>query len=136
MIYRRTPMAIRGTDKYGSGVFGAARGGRAHKGVDLVCEKGDVIYSPVYGKVTKIGLPYGGDGPKGAKRYVEVEADGKFHRFFYVRPLVRVGQKIYQGSVIGDAQGLQDIYPGITDHIHYEIKLPEGGFEDPTSKVL
>lgn len=136
MIYRTTPMQVRGTDSYGSGAFGAPRGGRAHNGIDLVCEEGDLIHSNVVGTVSKIGWPYDPKGPKGHKRYIQVTAtDGKMHRFFYVHPIAKVGDKVKPGDVLGEAQGLQDIYPGITEHVHYEIKLPTGGFEDPTTRI-
>jgi hypothetical protein len=34
---------IRGFDKYGSGAFGASRGGRPHKGDDIACYKGSAV---------------------------------------------------------------------------------------------
>jgi len=133
---RITKMTIRGTDRWGEGRFGAPRGGRAHHGVDLKCEKGDTILSPVDGVVTKIGYPYAPNGPKGHYRYVEVkDHDDKLHRVFYIHPLVEVGQAVVAGAMLGRAQGLQETYPGITDHVHYEIKLPGGGYEDPTPLV-
>ncbi len=139
MILRQTPMVIRGPDRWGSGEYGAPRdqGRRRHRGVDLVCEAGDVILSPVSGIVTKIGYPYDPSGPKGHKRYVQVtEPDGLNHRFFYTLPLVGLGDKIHVGVLFARVQGLQDIYPGITDHIHYEIKRADGSFMNPTPYVM
>ena len=139
MILRQTPMVIRGPDRWGSGEYGASRdrGRRRHRGVDLVCEAGDVILSPVSGTVTKIGYPYDPNGPKGHKRYVQVtDDDGLHHRFFYTDALADVGLQIETGQPLAKAQGLQDIYPGITDHIHYEIKRPDGSFIDPTPMVM
>lgn len=139
MIYRAVPMKVRGSDAYGSGEFWAPRGDHKHNGIDLVCEKGDLVLSPVAGIVSKHGYPYDPAGPKGHKHYIEITDElGRRHRFFYCEPMLPMDSKVRQGQVIGEAQGLQDIYPPreagpMTDHVHYEIKLRDGSFMDPTS---
>lgn len=35
------------------------RGGKRHKGVDVVCEDGSVVYAPFAGKITGQARPYG-----------------------------------------------------------------------------
>lgn len=125
-------MGIRESDSYGSGHFGASRGGRTHKGVDLICPAGELVGAPVDGVVTKLGYPY-------AKhleyRYVEITNNGYAFRVFYVLPTVQVGDKVKTGDIIGESQDLQPLYPGITDHIHFEIKGPKGQHIDPTPVV-
>ena len=127
-------------DKYGSGAYGAPRGSRTHNGVDLGAYPGLPIISVCDGTLTKIGYPYSQDdsrkegmSEKGAEkfdkkkalRYVQItNEDGLDFRYFYVGPVsvLPVWSPVKVGMVIGYAQGLQDIYPGITDHIHFEVK--------------
>ena len=130
MITIRPP--TRGTDKWGSGAYRASRGDRKHNGIDIACYAGSVILSPHYGTVSKIGYPYDPNDPKkGHLRYVQVTERGGFLcRYFYVLPDVKVGDQIMTGDELGVAQGLSNIYEGITDHIHYEVKL-NGVFVNP-----
>jgi len=126
-------LPVRGFDAHGSGAFGAPRGNNTHRGVDLACYKGTRIKAECAGRVTKIGYPYDpADPKKGHLRYVQVtDSAGLDHRYFYISPLVIVGDPINFGDVIGVSQGLLRIYPGITDHIHYEIKSGNN-YLDPT----
>lgn len=140
MIAMKVTAPLRASDKWGSGWYGAPRGGRAHNGVDVACFKGSIIHSNVSGKVTKIGYPYPPSDPKkGHYRYVEVEAaDNWKHRTFYIDPLVQVGDYVTKGDKIGKSQGLTDLWPGMTDHVHYEIKVLKDGkwtYIDPTNHV-
>ena len=129
---------VRGQDAHGSGRFGDPRGDHKHRGIDYACFKGSMVKSVCAGKVTKIGFPYSQGSPdeswdwekrdkflrKKALRYVQVtDKDGRDHRFFYVVPYVTVGDSVDESTIIGETQGLADIYPGITDHFHYEIKV-------------
>lgn len=125
---------IRGTDQHGSGAFGASRGSRTHNGIDIACYKGSKIPCPVSGVVTKVGFPYDPtDKVKGYLRYIEVTdvGDNK-HRFFYVDPKFKVGDKVSTKDIIGVTQGLAMMYLGITDHFHYEIINKEGKFINPS----
>lgn len=111
---------IRGCDEWGSGAFGAPRGDRKHNGIDFIAEADTDVFSHISGMVTKIGYPYGDDL---SFRYVEVmHIGGLRHRWFYLKPLVSVGQEVTQGEILGTTQDLGDRYPGITPHFHYEIK--------------
>lgn len=133
MIAIRPP--IRGNDKFGSGRYLAPRGNRQHRGIDLSCYQGSEILSPSAGTVTKIGYPYSPSDPKkGHLRYVQVTEKGMYRcRYFYVRPTVLVGADIRPGDKIGISQGLTKIYPGITDHIHFEVIEGERNYLDPTA---
>ena len=115
---------IRKTDRWGSGAYKAPRGNRLHKGVDIVCDKGDAITSASCGVVRKTaGRPYAAsDKKKKHYRYVEImDASGLRCRYFYVAASVKTGDMVCRGDVIGAAQGLEKVYPGITDHIHFEV---------------
>lgn len=123
---------IRGCDKFGCGHYGAKRGDRLHKGVDLVLAAGEEFESLAGGKVTKLGYCYKSDL---TLRYVQVTtADGSAWRFFYVLPGVKLGQQVKVGDVLGNVQSLQSRYPGITDHVHFEI-MRNGDYVDPTPLI-
>lgn len=114
---------IRGDDKHGSGVFGAPRGNRTHKGVDIACYEGSEVLSVTDGFITKIGYPYDpNDNKKGHLRYVQVTSGNLDFRYFYVHPTVSIGDKVIKGDMLGITQGLLKVYPGITDHFHFEVK--------------
>jgi murein DD-endopeptidase MepM/ murein hydrolase activator NlpD len=123
---------LRGTDKYGSGAFGAPREGREHNGLDIAFVPGTGIFSLRLGRVTKIGFPHSiEDTKKGHLRYVQVtDTNGYDARYFYLNPCVKVGEVAESWRVIGTTQNLQGIYPGIVDHIHFEVKK-NGQFIDP-----
>ena len=123
----------RGTDSMGSGAYGASRGSRTHKGVDLCAIPNQIVCSHVNGHVTKIGRPYAPnnnsdkDVLKSALRYVQVtDHSGVAHRFFYVKPSVEIGQNVYTGSELGIVSDLNEIWPTMKNHVHYEVKV--GGF--------
>lgn len=116
----------RGNDIHGSGEYGASRGSRTHRGIDLACYPGSLIYSPVSGKVTKLGFPYAHDL---SIKYVQItDSKGFDHRCFYVNPLVSVGVQVTEDDIIGTSQELP--YKGITQHVHYEIKK-DGDYLNP-----
>ena len=123
----------RGTDDHGSGHYGASRGSRTHNGIDYKVPVGADVLSPTDGIVTKIGYPYGDDL---SFRYVEITCDDELkHRIFYVRNDLCIvkGVKVLEGGIIGTCQDLTNRYPGITPHVHYEVKDQDGNFIDPDS---
>jgi murein DD-endopeptidase MepM/ murein hydrolase activator NlpD len=115
-----TELKKRPQDKWGSGEFGAPRGDHTHHGIDYCCPPEVQILSPVAGKITKHGYPYSDDL---TFRYVQITAENGYnHRVFYVEPILPIGRIVRKGSIIGFSQSLTERYPGITQHIHYEIK--------------
>ena len=110
------------SDKWGQGHYGAPRGNHTHHGIDYICLVGQEIISPVNGKVTKLGYPYGDDL---SFRYVQISSSGYNHRIFYISPLVEVGDLVAVNQPIGTSQDLGKRYPEITQHIHYEIMVGE-----------
>lgn len=118
--------AIREPDKYGSGEYGAPRGDHTHRGVDIAAMPGATVLSPVAGEVTKHGYPYGDDL---SIHYVQItDANGYQVRLFYVYPTVEVGDTVGVGLPVGIVQSLQERYPGITNHVHVEVKTPTGDY--------
>lgn len=114
------------SDSYGSGHYGAPRGSTTHKGIDFKVNPNTEIHSHINGQVTKLGYPYADDLNF---RYVQItDIHGFRHRFFYVLPMVKKGDQIIIGNVIGASQELGKRYPvtdikptPITEHFHYEV---------------
>jgi murein DD-endopeptidase MepM/ murein hydrolase activator NlpD len=120
---------MRGRDAQGSGEYGASRGNRTHRGIDVAYQASAI--SP--GQVTKIGYPYNPADPrKGRFRYVEITDElGYRVRYFYLDPTVKVNDWVKVGDPIGYPQDLTKIYPGVTPHIHFEIIDSRGDWIDP-----
>ena len=124
-------LPLRKCDDQGCGHFGASRGSRRHSGIDIAVAPGTPINSPVDGVVTKLGWPYGSPS-KSHIRYVEITKGGYKYRVFYVDPQVGLGDHVSLDTVIGHSQKLGGFYRGITEHVHFEVKNPEGKKVDPT----
>jgi peptidoglycan LD-endopeptidase LytH len=121
--YNPTHGAVRGDDAFGSGHFGASRdaGKREHEGVDYVIPPGAAVHSPISGEVARLGYAYRGDGGYRVVEIVNSETKVKA-RVLYVAPSVEVGDVIVAGQEIGTAQDLNTRYPGITNHVHVELR--------------
>lgn len=123
-------LKIRGQDAYGAGHYGARRTkGRKvykHEGIDPLpdCALG-IVRAFEGGKFTKIGRPYLPLlGDKSKLRYVQITADsGMRYRYFYVLPddCITIGDMVDAGQIIGQMQGIEHIFKGITPHYHFEI---------------
>ena len=126
----------RGADCHGSGHYGASRGDRKHVGVDFACYPNSAIYPEKDGKVTKIGYPYGDDL---LFRYIEVTDYADYVvRYFYVRPIesLQEGDRVNPNEIIGYSQELGERYPGITEHVHCEVRDLNGEYFDFNSYYL
>lgn len=126
----KADLPTRGNDEFGSGAYKASRGKRKHEGIDFSCPPDTGIYSDVEGIVTKVGYPYGDDL---SFRYVRVKTNKGYEvDYFYVQPTEKahVGRLITKNDIIGISQSLQKRYPGITDHVHFQVKY-NGVYADP-----
>lgn len=118
----------RKSDRWGKGHFGAPRGDRIHTGQDYLCPEQSQVLSPVDGIITKLGYPYSDDI---SFRYVRILTDKKeYHDVFYVEPILPIDHIIKKGDIIGFSQDLTKRYPGIKNHVHYQIKV-NGCYIDP-----
>jgi len=112
-------MKLRGADPTGAGWFGAKRGRRRHKGLDLVASPGTEVMSPISGEVTKLGFAYRDNYDI---RYVEVTGEMYRVRLFYVQPSVTVGDRIFTGDRVGYAQDIASHWnSAMINHIHLEV---------------
>ena len=127
-------MKIRGKDSWGAGHYGASRnsGKRKHRGVDYVNHFGEAVEAFQGGEVTKIGFPYSQRNAKKRHfRLVELRITPAIvHRYFYVEALIQVGDLVEKGQILGWAQDLNKVYPGIVQHVHFDIKK-NGRFINP-----
>ena len=127
---------VRGCDSQGCGHYGASRAGgtRSHNGVDYVAAPGQDVVAVTDGTISKIGYPYRSNL---AFRYIEITTnDNHTAREFYVLPApkIAVGVNVSVGQVIGNYQALGPLYPGITEHVHVEIRY-QGKLIDPTNII-
>lgn len=131
----------RGQDKWGSGAFGASRGSRTHEGLDVAVWPGSMVLSIVPGLVADLGYAYtsgvGNFNDSDPFRIITmVGPEGYEIRYFYVMPVVEVGDEIEEGGRLGFAQNLWRRYPPekdkiMTPHVHIEIRDPDGNLIDP-----
>ena len=121
---------IRYHDHFGSGKYGASRGDRTHKGLDIISNKGDKVFSPMDGKITRTFHPYS-DKCRFLKG-VEIVGEGEYSdykmKLMYVDldDNVDTGDFVSKGDVVAIQQDLLECYPprngkSMTNHIHFEV---------------
>lgn len=128
--WRRGPLELRGEDAWGSGAYGAPRGGRAHQGIDLVVTPGEEMLSPISGRVVREARPYDHDDRlSGLLILGSGPWSGYEMRMFYLGG--SWGVEVEAGARLGDAQDVGVRYPDITPHVHLELRY-RGTVVDPT----
>lgn len=118
----RSPLEIlifRGNDPTGHGYYGAKRGTKKHKGVDLVSIPEEDVFASIHGIVTKLGQVY----KKPAKfKYVEITNDVYRIRLMYCKPSVKLNQRIFECDIIGNAQDIAGYWNSkMKNHIHMVV---------------
>ena len=121
LMHSVTSGPTRKVDKWGSGQYGTGRHDHVHQGLDLQARPGDQILAPISGQVVRQANPY-----RDSKQYtgVVIKGTGEWKgyevKIFYVNGLF-CGQ-VNAGDRIGTAQDISLRYPGITNHVHLEIR--------------
>jgi murein DD-endopeptidase MepM/ murein hydrolase activator NlpD len=104
-------------DSAGLGHHNAPRGSRKHDGVDLLCDEGQDVISPISGEVIRMSNPYLGDNTyKGliiGNEQIKIT-------MFYLEPTVKEGDRVAAGDVVGIAQDISKKHGGKA-HIHLRI---------------
>lgn len=132
---------LRGDDPTGHGHYGAKRGTRKHKGLDVVAKPGEPVKSPINGYISKIGWPYSGVNHI---RYIDIKNDEFRHRLMYVGPIdgLKVNDRVFFGDVIGHAQDVAGYWhkqslkrnpkakKTMKNHVHWEV-YKHGLLTDP-----
>jgi len=104
---------VRRTDDWGSGDFAASRGGRYHLGRDYLYQPDEEVRSPMEATILRIGTCYSDDP---SFKLVEMlafntEVGAKIlWRYFYVRPIVSIGEIVTPAQIIGFAQDISSRY--------------------------
>lgn len=116
---------LRGADKTGNGWYGASRGNRKHKGVDYLGQLGEPVYACITG-VVRIGQVYA-NPVKSQFLLVEIKNELPQPNYYrvkqmYINPVVRTGDRVEVGDLIGHLQGIGDFYGwGMPNHCHVSI---------------
>lgn len=149
-------LGARGVDRYGSGAFGAPREKAtagaarecaccgtqpdhppdyhyAHRGQDRVVLAGATFPMPFDGRIIEpYGWAYGPEWP--TLRSIHLLPDrfpGYELKILYGTLLhVGVGGALERGAVLGVCSDVSGKYPGITVHLHYELRR-DGELVDP-----
>lgn len=120
-FHRILPGSTRLADRWGHGRFGEPRGARTHGGLDIVAVPGEVVSSPIEGTITPESLPYADDA---SYRGLLISGTGPWEgyevRMFYVVGFL--SGRVAAGQTVGLAQDLGRRYPGITNHVHLEVR--------------
>ncbi|KAL3062053.1 hypothetical protein OYC64_010051 [Pagothenia borchgrevinki] len=110
----------RTSDKWGRGNYGASRGARLHKGLDIVCSDGSIVYAPfdvtLNGKVTVYTDP----NKAAINSGINLSGEGLCFKLFYVQP-DRTSGTVRAGQRLGVMLPMQSVYPEITSHIHVQM---------------
>ena len=123
-------LILRGADPTGNGWYGAKRGKRKHKGLDVITIPGEQIAAPITGKIMKFGYAYANAL---RFRYIDIKNSIYKMRIMYVGPdpTLKIGDRIYTGQIIGVAQDIAAHHGGgMQNHIHIELKK-NGLLTDP-----
>lgn len=125
---------LRGNDPTGHGYYGAKRGTRKHKGLDLVAEPLTDVFAPIDGVITKLGYPYSGNLNF---RYIEITNDVYRVRIMYCQPKnITLNRRIFKGDKIGEVQDIAGYWnPKMKNHIHFEV-YKHGLLTDPEPLIV
>ncbi|XP_051276171.1 leukocyte cell-derived chemotaxin-2 [Dicentrarchus labrax] len=110
----------RTSDRWGQGRYGAPRGSREHKGLDIRCSDGSIVYAPF--DVTLHGNVIVYTDPKKAaiNNGINLRGEGLCFKLFYVQPDQTSGS-VRKGERIGVMLPMQTVYEGITSHVHVQM---------------
>ena len=114
----------RGCDPLGCGYFGASRGQRKHVGTDILAFPGEHIFSPVTGKINRIGYPYATSLHYKLVEIVE-NSTGNYYRIMYVNPSpnIKAGAPVQAGDKIGEAQDISRMHgAAMLNHVHVDAR--------------
>ena len=135
MNYLTSPTQIligRGKDPTGHGYYGAKRSWKKdgkHHGFDIVTIPGEPIFSCNKGRI-RVGNVYSKNKPgKPTMKLVETTDSEHKVKLLYVKPIVKTGQKVEKGEIIGYAQDITDYHTdgefdpdnNMLNHIHAQV---------------
>uniref|UniRef100_A0A8C9R3C3 Leukocyte cell derived chemotaxin 2, tandem duplicate 2 n=1 Tax=Scleropages formosus TaxID=113540 RepID=A0A8C9R3C3_SCLFO len=109
-------------DSFGCGNYGARRAGgtRKHMGLDIVCTDGDTVLAPFHVKINGPASPYTTGVNAAINDGLNLSGQGLCFKLFYVKPVETSGT-VEQGQELGTMLPMQEVYPGITSHVHVQM---------------
>ncbi|XP_076616352.1 leukocyte cell-derived chemotaxin-2-like [Chaetodon auriga] len=110
----------RTSDRWGQGRYGARRGDRDHKGVDVVCRDRSVVYAPFDATLHGNVIVYTDPEKAAINNGINLRAGGLCVKLFYVQP-DRTSGSVRKGDRLGTMLPMQSVYPGITSHVHVQM---------------
>lgn len=111
-------LTLRANDPTGHGYYGAKRGSRKHKGTDYVATAGEAIYACVSGKI-RVGNVY---SDSIQMRLVEIKNKTYKVKQMYVTPIVKTGDIVKSGDIIGYSQNIADYHnSNMINHVHVSV---------------
>jgi hypothetical protein len=118
-----------------SGRWGADRGGRPHKGIDLNVACGTPLKAPVDGKVIQAEYQEDLCGQR-----IIIKHNGFQTTYCHLKRVsVSTGDQVYKGDIIGYTGGDPDDKSSGTSttgcHLHFGLKLNGNDYTDPTPYV-
>lgn len=127
------PIFLRNKDTTGNGWYGASRGYRKHEGVDFVVKEGQNIYACDSGRI-RIGNVY-----KGSTKMKLVEIKNPTYKVkqMYVQPILKTGQYVKAGDLIGKAQNVAKYHGSnrMKPHVHISV-WKNGLLTDPEPLII
>jgi hypothetical protein len=126
MLWNPTGGTVIRSDPAGSGKFKAPRGHRLHAGEDYLCQKGQWVFAPMSGILTRGLYVYPEDYIWKGLVISDSMNRGLVIRLYYVEVLEhKIGTKVVAGEKVGKAQAISERYPGqgMKDHVHMDIEL-------------
>lgn len=120
----------RGRDPKGHGDYGMPRGGKKHRGWDIVGNPGDLIKAPIDGIITKHGYMYD-FAPQ--FRYVEITGQTYRIRLGYSELMdgLKIGDPIIEADCVSTLQDIAGYWGGdMKNHLHIEV-YKNGLLTDP-----
>lgn len=125
---------LREADPGGGGWYGAKRGERKHKGLDVITEPLEEVYSPITGQFVRYGKPY---SRTDKFDLIVIKNDVYQVKIMYVKPYsFAKGEEIKAGDPIGLAQDIAGFWKnGMANHVHLEVKK-HGLITDPEPLLM
>lgn len=127
----------RACDMQGCGHYGAGRGGRDHKGVDIITVENQELKAPFTCKIIR----YGYAASDLVHQLVEIESlepelSGITSKIMYIKPSFPVGSVVYRGHTLCLADDIKKKYgSSMTNHAHIEV-YKNGKNVDPTPYII
>ncbi|XP_059191868.1 myeloid protein 1-like isoform X2 [Centropristis striata] len=112
--------SIRTSDVWGEGHYGAPRGTREHKGLDIECNDGSVVYAPFDVTINRSLSVFSDPKQAAINNGIQLSGNNLCFKLFPLKP-DQVSGTVKGGQRLGVMMPMQSVYPGIISHIHIQM---------------